>query len=113
MCSVARLFWGLLAASFLCIAPAAADAIDGDWCSRDGKRLTIRGPEIVTPGRNRLDGNYSRHGFSYTTPANEPEAGKTVFMILLSEYVMHLRIGAQPSGADPNDEWRRCQPTVS
>ncbi len=106
-------FWGVLAGLLVIAAPASADAIDGDWCSRDGKRLTIRGPQIVTPGRNRIEGNYGRHDFSYTTPANEPDAGKTVFMILLSEQVMHLRIGAQPSGADANDEWRRCQPSVS
>jgi len=32
-----------------------ADAIDGDWCKADGKRMKIRGPEIVTPGGNRVD----------------------------------------------------------
>ena len=26
------------------IQPALADAIDGDWCRADGKRMTIRGP---------------------------------------------------------------------
>jgi hypothetical protein len=33
-----------------------ADVIDGDWCRGDGKRMKIRGPEIVTPGGNRVDG---------------------------------------------------------
>jgi len=32
------------------IQPVFADAIDGDWCRADGKRMTIRGPAIVTPG---------------------------------------------------------------
>jgi hypothetical protein len=34
------------------IKPVFADAIDGDWCRADGKskRMTIRGPAIVTPG---------------------------------------------------------------
>jgi hypothetical protein len=32
-----------------------ADVIDGDWCRGDGKRMKIRGPEIVTPGGNRVD----------------------------------------------------------
>ena len=32
-----------------------ADVIDGDWCRGAGKRMKIRGPEIVTPGGNRVD----------------------------------------------------------
>ena len=28
-----------------------ADVIDGAWCRADGKRMKIRGPEIVTPRR--------------------------------------------------------------
>jgi hypothetical protein len=30
------------------VQPALADAIDGDWCRADGKRMTSRGPAIVT-----------------------------------------------------------------
>ncbi len=33
-----------------------ADVIDGDWCRADGKRMKIRGPEIVTPGGNQTRG---------------------------------------------------------
>jgi hypothetical protein len=36
-------------------AHSLADVIDGDWCRGDGKRMKIRGPEIVTPGGNRVD----------------------------------------------------------
>lgn len=92
---------------------AQADAIDGDWCHRDGRRLSIRGPQIVTPGQNRIEGQYDRHHFSYAIPSGEPGTGQTTFMILLSEYVMHLRVGERPTGADPTDEWRRCAPGVS
>jgi hypothetical protein len=92
---------------------AAADVIDGNWCHLDGRHLSIRGPEIVTPGGNRIAGDYSRHSFSYTIPANEPAAGSTVYMILRGEYLMHLRVGEQPTGADPREEWKRCAPTVS
>ncbi len=60
--------------------PALADAIDGNWCHTDGRRFTIRGPEIVTPGGKRMEGNYSRHWFSYVAPAPEPGAGETIFM---------------------------------
>ena len=89
---------------------ARADAIDGDWCRADGKRMSIRGPDITTPGGNRIQGDYSRHFFSYVIPVGEPGAGGTVSITLLSEYLAHARQG----GADaPVQEWRRCQPGVS
>jgi hypothetical protein len=89
---------------------AFADAIDGDWCHESGKRMSIRGPEIVTPGGKQTTGDYSRHFFSYVIPAGEAGAGATVSITLLSEYLAHARQG----GADaPLVEWRRCQPGVS
>jgi hypothetical protein len=93
--------------------PATADAIDGNWCHPDGRRFSIRGPEIVTPAGNRISGNYSRHYFSYTVPANETAAGKGVFMTLFDEYTVHLRVGEQPAGSDPAEEWKRCAPSIS
>jgi len=89
-------------------APAFADAIDGNWCHTDGRRFSIRGPEIVTPGGRRMEGNYSRHGFSYTAPAPEPDAGKVVAMVLLNENTVQLQ-----RGEAPQETWVRCGPTVS
>jgi hypothetical protein len=89
---------------------ARADAIDGDWCRADGKRMSIRGPEIVTPGGQQTRGDYDRHHFSYVVPAGEAGAGEAVAITLLSEYLAHARQG---SDAAPIQEWRRCQPGVS
>ena len=91
------------------IHPALADAIDGDWCRADGKRMTIRGPAIVTPGGQQINGDYTRHFFSYVIPAGEAGAGATVSIQLLSEYLAHARQGVDA----PVQEWRRCQPGVS
>lgn len=89
---------------------ALADAIDGDWCHAGGKRMSIRGPAIITPGGQQTQGDYSRHFFSYVVPPGEAGAGATVSITLLSEYLAHSRQG----GADaPLQEWRRCQPGVS
>jgi hypothetical protein len=88
---------------------ARADAIDGDWCRTDGKRMSIRGPAIVTPGGQQTTGDYSRHSFSYVIPAGEAGAGATVSIQLLSEYLAHAREAADA----PVQEWRRCQPGVS
>ena len=71
-----------------------ADVIDGDWCRADGKRMKIRGPEIVTPGGNQTRGDYTRHSFSYVVPAGEAGAGENVSIILLSEYLAHARQGS-------------------
>ena len=96
----------------LCAGPALADAIDGDWCHQaSGRRFSIRGPQIVTPGGKHMAGDYSRHWFNYVVPAPEPGAGKTVFMQLLDENTVHLRLGEQ-TAANP-ETWIRCSPTTS
>lgn len=92
---------GLVAAA---TAPARADAIDGDWCSDDGKRLTINGPDIVTPAGQQLKGDYDRHHFSYV----EPGSSGTVSMALISEIRMRLK---PPAGEE--QLWRRCGKPVS
>ena len=94
----------------LVASPALADAIDGNWCHSDGRRFSIRGPEIVTPGGKHMEGNYSRHWFSYTAPAPEPGAGQTIFMALADENTVHLRLGEQTSAPET---WVRCSPSVS
>jgi len=108
-----RLFSVLAAgATLLCLAAthARADEIDGDWCNADGKRMKIRGPEIVTPGGTQTRGNYTRHSFVYVVPAGEAGAGETVSIILLSEYLAHARQGAADA---PIKVWNRCPPGVA
>ena len=92
--------------------PAFADAIDGNWCHTDGRRFSIRGPEIVTPGGKRMEGNYSRHWFSYTVPAPEPGAGQTISMTLANENTVYLQRGESAAGA-PQETWIRCGPSIS
>jgi len=87
---------------------AWADAIDGDWCHADGKRLTINGPDITTPAGAKLKGDYDRHHFSYVVPAGELGGGATVSMQLLSELNMRL---TPPAGED--QLWRRCGKPIS
>jgi hypothetical protein len=99
-------------ALLLLAGPAFADAIDGNWCHDDGRRFTIRGPEIVTPGGKRMEGNYSRHWFSYTVPATERDAGQAIFMTLLNENTVQVRRGEASAGA-PQETWVRCGPSVS
>lgn len=99
--------------ALLCAGPAFADAIDGNWCHPDGRRFTIRGPAITTPGGNSLQGEYDRHHFSYPIPAAEPRAGETVFMTLMGEYLVHLRVGKDSASAGPIEEWKRCAPSIS
>jgi hypothetical protein len=92
------------------ISPAFADAIDGHWCHDDGHRFSIRGPAIVTPGGKAMEGNYSRHWFSYVVPAPEPGAGETIFMTLLNENTVQTRRGET---ATAHEIWIRCAPSVS
>jgi hypothetical protein len=87
-----------------------ADAIDGDWCRADGKRMSIRGSDIVIPSGVHTRGDYSRHAFSYVVPAGEAGAGEQVSIVLLSEYLAHARQGNENT---PLQVWNRCQPGVS
>ncbi|HEY6023559.1 MAG TPA: hypothetical protein VIV34_05200 [Pseudolabrys sp.] len=90
--------------------PASADAIDGHWCHNDGRRFSIRGPEIVTPGGKVMEGNYSRHWFSYVVPAPESGAGETIFMTLLNENTVQTKRG---EAASAGETWLRCSPSIS
>jgi hypothetical protein len=73
---------------------ARADAIDGNWCSPDGKFLSIEGPRIVTSGGTTTQGNYDRHHFHYVIPASDPGAGQQVFMTLRGELLVDsVRLG--------------------
>ena len=103
-------FSAALLGLLLLAAPALADAIDGDWCHKDGRRFSIRGPALVTPGGKHMEGDYSRHWFSYVVPAPEPGSGQTVFMTLMDENTVQTRLGAETAKAET---WIRCSPSIS
>jgi hypothetical protein len=88
---------------------ARADVIDGDWCREDGRHFSIAGETIVTEGGQRTQGDYARHSFRYTVPPQDPGAGQDIFMRLLNELTLSLRVGAE--GAP--EIWHRCKPTTS
>lgn len=102
-------------AALLPAGPARADAVDGDWCFSDGRRMSINGPEIITPGRTRTEGDYDRHAFSYTVPKNEPGAGTVVSMVVIDDDTLFLNQGAKQSfpAAKPQEVWHRCGPPIS
>ena len=89
--------------------PARADVIDGDWCQLDGRHFSIQGPNIVTVGGQRTQGDYTRHSFRYTVPANDPGAGQEIFMRLLNELTLSLSAGREGTP----EIWHRCKPTTS
>ena len=103
--AIQYLFVGL-AACFAAF-PAMADRIDGEWCHAM-RSLHIDGPSIRTPGGSQIQGNYSRHGFSYVVPGSEPDAGAEIDMRLLSEEEMVL---TRKTTGTPNETWRRCKVT--
>ncbi len=104
--SVRRLMLALMLFASLPAGVARADAIDGDWCSADGQRMSIRGDNIVTPSGKQVAGNYSRHAFDYVIPSGDPGAGEGVSIILHGEYLAFSRQGEK---GDRPTEWRRCK----
>ena len=89
--------------------PARADRIDGNWCYND-RHMSIDGPTIVTPGGTKMTGLYDRHGFRYTIPDGEPDAGAQVDMIQFDD----LTIQVVTSGGDGSrtEIWNRCDLTT-
>ena len=71
----------------LCLRPALADAIDGDWCLGDGSKLTINGPDIVTPKGNQLKGTTIAI-IQLCRSVGRTRRGGTVAMVLMSEIQM-------------------------
>jgi len=118
---MARCRWtlalGVAASAIIALSPelALADAIDGNWCSADGKHMSIEGPAIVTPAGTATHGDYSRHYFTYQVPASDPGAGQTVYMALLNENTVHLAMAADAQSAQQArvEVWHRCPPAVS
>lgn len=87
--------------------PARADAIDGDWCL-GASHFVIEGDTIITPGRNKVHGQYYRYRFIYRVPANEPGAGSEISMVMIrGQELVHLTRAGQ-TGAP--EVWQRCKP---
>ncbi len=98
-----------LAFSIIGAGTAYADAIDGEWCNEvDGKRLRIDGPVIELESGQTVQGDYSRHAFSYVAPQGAPEAGASIDFVLRSENQMR-RVRTPDAMPEHEDLWRRCQ----
>ena len=104
-----RTLLGALALT-LVASSALADAIDGNWCHNDGRRFSIQGSDIVTPGGKRMQGSYSRHYYSYVPPAPERGSGATVAMTLMNENTVHIQYG---DSKDAPEVWLRCSQSIS
>jgi hypothetical protein len=98
---------GAIGGALAMTVPARADAIDGDWCF-GANHLLIEGSSIVTPARNKIQGEYNRYRFSYVVPAGEPGAGTEIKMVMIrGQEMVHLTRGNQTG--EP-EVWRRCKP---
>src|SRR5262245_30229094 len=86
----------LLAAS-----PALAYDFNGDWCHRDGRKMSIRVPEIVLPSGSKVLGVFDDDRFIYVIPDGEPGAGQVVLMVWVDE------VPGQPL---PPHVWVKCAP---
>ena len=111
---VAGFFLGVLGGA------ARADAIDGDWCYADGRQVSIDGPDFVTPGGNRIQGDYERYAFAYRIPKSEVGAGLVAKMVFIDDDTLHVTLGkakvASEKGISPGgplEVWHRCRGAIS
>lgn len=94
----------LLAAAGMAAADAAhADAIDGAWCSPEGRKLFIEGRTLTLWNGRIIEGEYGRHSFRFIAPDGDPDAGTGLLLTLYGETEMHF---SRPTGTDI---WKRCE----
>ena len=89
-----------LAVALLLPAGAArADSLDGRWCTFDGRRMSIDGPEITGPGNVHVTGEYVRGALVYGLPGPGPGSVSRVFLTELDEE--SLEVASSGTGTRP------------
>lgn len=92
--------------------PAQAGALDGTWCAPDGRRITVAGTDVLTPGGQRTTGAYNGQAFHFQVPPNEWDSGKSIWMVLKAPDSARVSTLAEnQQGPPPHDRWRRCAAT--
>lgn len=90
-------------------AVAEADSLDGRWCSPDGRRITVTGLAVITPGGREVIGRYSQKAFAFVMPEREWDGGKTFWMELKTSNSARVSVQSpHHEGPPPHDLWRRC-----
>ncbi len=88
-----------------------ADQIDGNWCSPDGKSISINGPRVTTAGGASVTANYNRHHIDYVIPSGEPNEGASFQADQLNDNEIRVIIAGPSSGQIGEIEiWRSCKP---
>lgn len=94
---------------------AAADSIDGYWCTPDGRQFNIDGDVIVTENGTKITGDYGRHHYVFTLPPEENMGGTSIDVVLIEPNVAHARYVSY-LGKELNafpEVWTRCQAATS
>jgi hypothetical protein len=99
----------LLVVLLLISGPAVAVQIDGNWCSRDGRNVTIDGDKIRTPGGTVMTGEYERHSFRYVVPKNETNVGMVIVMVQVNDEIINVIEGKDTT----LHVWNCCKLTIS
>lgn len=101
----------ILPVLLFCASPSRAHDIDGNWCSSDGRMLTVHKGIAHIPSGAEVLGEYKDHIFRYVGPADDPETGHDVRMRILGNEDLRLEriIEGTPQ---PEEHWRRCEPVA-
>lgn len=92
--------------------PAVAEGLDGHWCSPDGQRITVDGPNVITPGGQKTIGAYSNENFYFKLPEKEWHAGSVIWMELKSESTVRVStVSKNQNGPPPHGLWKKCDIT--
>ncbi len=91
---------------------AVAGNIDGSWCAEDGRRISVDGLAVMTPGGQPATGRYTARAFTFVLPAGEWQAGAEIWMEPKgSDAVRVSTLETGHQGPPPHGLWRRCRTT--
>jgi hypothetical protein len=88
-----------------------ADQIDGNWCSRDGRSISIDGPDVTTSRGIAVKAAYNRHHINFVIPSGEPNEGGSFQADQLNDNEIRVIIVRQSGGPVGEAEiWTPCKP---
>lgn len=91
-----------------------AGDLDGQWCSRDGRTISVSGTEIITPRGYRSTGVYGGNALSFSEFHRYNQPGPMIWMEPAGKDSARVSIvSKQQKEPPPHDLWSRCRVTSS
>ena len=87
-------------------------ALDGQWCSGDGRTISVNGAAVVAANGLTATAVYSEKALSFTEPRADGREGPQIWMEPKGpDHVRVSTVSALQKEPPPHDLWARCRST--